>query len=500
MNNVVLLIAIPLLFVFGLPLVGIFTNKLNKILSLMLMIFNCVFAGELFWRLQGVDQIVVIGGFQPPFGINFYLSNLSLLGVGLVWCLGGVVLINIFRYKQELSVYFINLFVLFFIGITGIILTGDIFNMFIFLEITSIALFALLANNSSAVGAKGSFIYLIWSSISTAFMLLGIGLIYLFLGTLNLAEIAYQFHLLSPFVAVLIIALVLGAILLKLKIFPLNKWVPDLFTGASTIILPLLSGIIPLAAVYMFVRMGYQIFNIFNPAYLVFGIGFNKVLIILGILTMLMGEISALVQKNLKRMLGYSSMGQAGFLLIALSLGSKEALFGALFYLVPYVIAKTLLLLVSAHIITELKSAEINNLQGVAVENKFLGFGFILGSFGVLGLPLFGGFWGKFMIFQSLFSQLNLFYSIVILLIFVALIAEGTYFFRVISKMYQHSNITAVRLPQRPQLMITILLFASFIIYIGIQPSLWSTQINSIVTELSDQNRYIETVFPGVNK
>ena len=319
MVNPVLLIAVPLIGAFLIPVLSALRLKvLAKFITLITSSFSLVGAILIFNHVlhAGIFN-VKIAGFKPPFGINL---EITLLGSIIVMLLSlGILLTsfyNLFIAHSEPEDKFNIALTLLLLGGTGIALTGDMFNMFVFLEITSIAAYILSAYRRNGIGEEAGLKYLFIGSIGSLFFLLGVILLYTQAGSLNIARLAKYSadHLSNPVILFSTIMFIVG-LGIEAEIFPFNWWVPDVYQAAPDSISSVFAGAISKVGIYAFIRIFITVFN---------GVPYHETLIYLVLTGSLIAEGAALFQKDIKRLFAYSSLGQIGLIVFAFLLKIYE--------------------------------------------------------------------------------------------------------------------------------------------------------------------------------
>jgi len=318
-----LLIAIPLAGAFALPVVALGSKKLAKCVPALALLADLVIALILLPQVMEKAIVVSIGGFPPPFCINLMVGPLGLLLAILISLVGLLISIYAVGYiKTEPTEKYHALFLLLATGALGIVLTGDIFNLFVFFEILCIASYALTAFRRDQAGAEAAMKYLIQGTVGSTFILIAIGFLYGLFGTLNMADIAAKVPSAEPLHLFLILAFFIVGFGVEAAIFPLNAWLPDAHSSAPSSVSAILSAIAIKTGVYAIARVSYTLMN---------AQGFLIFISLIGIVTLVVGEIAAYRQKDdIKRMLAYSSIGQIGLIVFAIGIGTSFGLFGAL--------------------------------------------------------------------------------------------------------------------------------------------------------------------------
>jgi len=368
-----------------------FADLLANLGTLSLLVFSLYSISEVF-----THKILVykVGGWIPPIGICMVLDGLSsfmLVTVNLVSFLVALYSISYMqRYTDKPKFY--TLFMLMLAGMNGIIVTGDLFNLFVFLEIASIASYALVAFGTEAEELEASFKYAVMGSVASSFVLLGIALLYSYTSTLNMADISLTLSNKSNGMIVnFITVLFLAGFGLKAALVPFHAWLPDAHPSAPASISAMLSGVfIKTLGIYALCRI---LFNILGLSHQIFFI-----LIILGIISMIVGALLAIAQADIKRMFAYSSISQVGYIIFALGIGTPLAILGGLFHLFNHAIFKSLLFLDSGSIEYSTNTRDLKRLGGLNARLPITGVTSLFGSMSISGIPPLAGFWSKLII------------------------------------------------------------------------------------------------------
>jgi len=376
----------------------------------------------------------------------------------------------------------------------AIIMTGDLFNMFVFIEILSIGTAILVASRDKGLSYKGALKYMIFGAIGSSMLLFAIGFIYATLGTLNFAEIALRFHEINPTLASFIVLMFAGGVFVEAELFPFNLWVPDSYEGSAPHIDAILSGIVSTAGIYAVMRVFLTVFGIdVADKIIVFGkLNFNNILIAIGVITTIIGEFSALTQKDIKKVLAFSSMAQMGIIAFAIGVGSQNSITGGVFHLFNHAISKGLLFLTSAMIIRKIGSSNIDDMEGFGRYNKFIAIFFAIGAFGIIGIPFFNGFWSKMYIVQAAVKSAGISYLAISLILGAALI-EVFYYFRIIFKLFVDKKV-AVKNRIHPFAYISVITLAIIVIAVGVYPSMLTHILKHASAGLFEKGHYISTV------
>ncbi len=486
----VLLIAIPLLAAFLIPLLGIFWKELVRIIPGLVLGYLTILSASLYIDVLNTGTIVeTIAGWRAPWGINLVFSPLTGFLATLMTFIGFIIWLYSYRFKRNVEFeaakkYFIFLMLL-VAGSIGIVITGDIFNQFVFIEIVGISAYALTAFYTGRNSAEAAFKYLIMGSLSASALLIAIILIYSQLGTLNMAEIAANIHNMPPQYRVTAMIFFIIGIGVEAEIFPLNGWAPDAYTEAPGPVGSAFAGIVVKAGIYAMVRMMFTLFDISGPM---------QILIIIGMITLVVAETSALRQVQLKRMLAYSSIGQMGLVLVAFGMGTKAGVFAALFLMLNHAIIKPLLFFSGSYLVFNSKEKNISEMSGLGKLMPFTAAFFALGSFAIVGLPPFAGFWSKLSVLTAAANDGLL---LIIAIVLLVSIVEIVYYFRVINRIYffKFDKATSV-VPHKPRVnaLIAMAILAILILVIGFYPDSVSEILNRASEDLLNTPDYIKNV------
>lgn len=487
--NPVLLIVVPLGLAFAIPLFGFISKRIVKYIPVLGMIFNLVASITLIPRvLKGGPLVVSLGGQPPPFCINLMVGSLGLFFSVLIAIVGLMVSIYAVNYIREGNTqnYHI-LYLLLLVGATGIALTGDIFNLFVFFEILCISSYALVAYRGDKKGIESGIKYLVQGTVGSSLILIGIALLYGNFGTLNMAQIAQNIHSISSIPLFLPLVFLITGFGVEAAIFPLNAWLPDAYSSAPSSISAVLSGIAGKMGIYAIVRV---IFTIFGASSILLFILF------MGLITLLIGELAAFRQNNIKRMIAYSSVGQVGLIIFAFGLATSWGVQGALFQIVSHTLAKVLLFLAVGYMIYRAGSMDIPSLAGMGKRMPLTSLGFTVGAFSIIGFPPFIGFPSKFMIVKAALSTKELLFTILIGLVLLGTIIEVAYFLRVVQTIYfKESGEENTQRKEAPvAALIPIFILMILIVVIGVYPKLISGVLNSAASGLLDRIGYIKSV------
>jgi len=487
MVDPVLLIAVPLGLAFAIPLFALFWKAAVKYIPPVALAFNLVVSLLLLPRVLENSIIVSIGGWQPPFCINLVAGPVGVLFSTIIALVGLLVSVYALDYiKEGATEKYHMLYLLLLTGATGVVLTGDIFNLFVFFEILCISSYSLVAYLRDKASIESAVKYLIQGAVGSSLLLIGIGLLYGLFGTLNMADIAQSIRSVSPVSVFVPMVLIVAGLGIEAAIFPLNAWLPDAHSSAPSSISAILSGIAIEVGLYAVVRV---IFTIFGAQ------SFLPFLALLGILTLLVGEMCAFCQNNIKRMLAYSSIGQIGLILFALAIATSYGVTSGLFQLVSHTLSKALLFLAAGYMIYRAGSMEISALEGMGKKMPLTCLAFTIGVFSLVGLPPFIGFPSKFLIVRAALATKETYFIVLLGLALLGTVIEGAYFFRIIQVLYFKGEKSNPGREEAPVVaLIPMFIFVVLIVVVGIYPKLVNEVLNSAASEFLNRLDYIGSI------
>ncbi|MEO0101608.1 MAG: proton-conducting transporter membrane subunit [candidate division WOR-3 bacterium] len=398
-NLLPLFVALPLAGAFLIPLLTKIKNWLgvlvSNIITTALFGLALLTISETFW---GKILVYRVGGHQPPFGIILAVDALSALLVFLVATIGLTATIFSIRYLESFTGWgkFYSLLMLLLAGMNGISLTGDLFNLFVFLEISAITSYALVSFGLKAEGLEASFKYMVLGEIAGLSILLGIALLYAKTGTLNMADLAQTIALLPQSgIFWFIIFLFLFGFMTKAAVIPFHFWLPDAYQNAPIPIATILAGVFgKVAGIYALSRIIFNIFNLSratNPQF------FNLILF-LGICSLILGGFFALNQSDYKRLLAYSSISAIGYIFVGLGLGNFWGVSGAVFFIFAHALTKGLLFLTAGSVENTFGLSSLDGLVNWEKRLPVTGLSFNIGLLSLSGIPPFPGFFAKLFI------------------------------------------------------------------------------------------------------
>jgi len=403
-----LFVAVPLLVAFVIPLLARWNKWMPDILGNLATLYLLVAATGLYF-IRPFNNIMIykMGGWVPPFGINLVLDGLShllLLTVCLIAFMATFYSIAYMRKYTGKGKYYV-LFLLMLAGMNGVVLTGDLFNLYVFLEIAAVASYALVAFGTEAEELEASFKYLVMGALASAFILLGIGIIYGMTGTLNMADAARLLANVGTAGKMFVSAFFIMGFGLKAALVPFHAWLPDAHPSAPAPISAMLSGVLIKAlGVYAIVRIFYNVIGV-TPQ-------LSYILMVLGAASMLVGVLLAIGQWDFKRLLAYHSISQIGYVILGLGLGTPLGIMGGLFHLFNHALFKSLLFLNAGAVEYTVGTRQLEEMGGLSKKMPVTSATSLAASMSIAGIPPFNGFWSKLFIILACIQAGRLWFAL----------------------------------------------------------------------------------------
>lgn len=393
-------VIIPMGCAFLIPLVSKWRKGFSPLLancgSGLLLWFSIQ---SIFWLKSGI-KVYYAGGWKPPFGICMVLDGLTVLMLLVVNLIGFMALLYSVDYIKRFTAphLYYTLFCLLLAGLNGVVISGDLFNLFVFLEITSIASYALVAFGTEHEELEAAFKYLVLGSVASSMILLAIGMLLGSVSTLNMADISRSLNMAqAPQLILYCLALFLMGFGLKVALVPFHAWLPDAHPAAPAPMSAMLSGVvIKTIGVYALVRV---LFNIIGVSPVIY-----TILIWLGIVSMAVGVLLAIGQWDFKRLLAYHSISQIGYVIFGIALGTPLGIAGGLFHLFNHSLFKSLLFLNAGSVEYATGTRQLDKLSGLSQPMPYTSNTSLIASLSIAGIPPLCGFWSKFLIIVAAFQ------------------------------------------------------------------------------------------------
>jgi multicomponent Na+:H+ antiporter subunit D len=380
-----------------------------------------------------------LGGWVAPWGIEYRLDVLGAFMLLIVSGLGAIVLSSSPRsiareIPQSLHYLFCTSYLLCLAGLLGICITGDLFNLFVFLEISSLSSYALvsLGAGQSRRALWAAFQYLVMGTIGATFILIGIGLMYMMTGTLNMQDMAGHLRELVGRRTVLVaFAFLSVGISLKIALFPLHAWLPGAYTYAPSVVTAFLAATATKVSVYILLRF---VLTIFRRGFALQALELDTGLMVLSLTGIVVASMAAIYQTNVKRMLAYSSVAQIGYMVLGISFMSMAGLTGGIVHIFNHALIKGGLFLVMGCVALRLGSVRLESMKGLGRRMPLTMAAFVVGGLNLIGVPLTAGFITKWYLIVAALERglwpvalLTLFSSL-LAVVYVWRVVEAAYF------------------------------------------------------------------------
>ena len=392
-----LLVAVPLLGALLAVLAGLVSERGPPAVTALVLTVQTALAAWLGSRALLTGELSNgVGGFVAPYGIELVVDGLSAVVVVLVAVVSLAVLVYAVRDDPGGTAFYTE-YLLLVTGLTGMSVTGDVFNLYVFLEISGLATYALVASAGTGRSAVSALKYLLFGTVAASLYLLGVGYALVATGTLNMADLATELAAVgydSPLVLASFGFVVVG-LATKTALFPLHTWQPDAYNDSPDSVSALISALVSTVAAYALLRI---VYTVYTPAFFEAVPVARDAIVLFACVSIVVGSVLAVAQSEVKRMLAYSSVSQYGLVVVGLAIGTRAAVFGAIVHLVGHAIMKGGLF-VAAGTIDDLTGATtVEGYAGLADRFPVLGGASAVLMLAMVGVPPAVGFAGKWYI------------------------------------------------------------------------------------------------------
>ncbi len=352
----------------------------------------------LFQVIDGSSIVYALGGWAAPWGIEYRVDTLSAFVLVIVSAIGSVVMVFArasvaAEVAEDRICLFYTLYVLCLAGLLGIAITGDVFNLFVFLEISSLSSYALVSLGQNRRALLAAYRYLMMGTIGATFYIIGVGMMYMMSGTLNIADLSTIIPAIADTRTILVaLAFISVGIGLKLALFPLHLWLPDAYTYAPSAVTAFIAATATKVAVYVMIRI---LFTVFGRADIFSSTPIGDILMTLAIAAMFVASAVAIYQTNIKRMLAYSSIAQIGYMILGISFATQTGLTGGIVHLFNHALTKSALFMVMGCVFMRLGSVDIRDFNGLGKRMPITMAAFVIAGLSLIGTPFTVGFVSK---------------------------------------------------------------------------------------------------------
>jgi len=431
----VLQVAVPLLLA---PLCALFRDsRAAWFIALGGSVFALFCAAQLLGIVvQNGPLNYAIGGWMPPWGIAYRIDTVN----GFVLLLVSLIATLVAAYAPrsvdseiapEQRSLFYSAYLLCLTGLLGIAATGDAFNLFVFLEISSLSSYAMIAMGRDRRALTASFQYLIMGTIGATFILIGVGLCYMMTGTLNMTDLAARIPAVSETTTMrAAFAFLTVGISLKIALLPLHLWLPNAYAYAPSVVTALLAATATKVAVYVLLRF---FFTVFGVEFSFTEMRLDLVLLPLSLVAIVAASLVAIFQDNIKRMLAYSSVAQIGYMTLGISFFNITGLTATIVHLFNHALMKGALFLALGCVVYRIGTVQIAQFSGLGREMPWTMAAFVAGGLSLIGVPLTAGFISKWLLILAALE--NGWWPVAVLIVAASLLAV-VYIWRVVEQAY----------------------------------------------------------------
>jgi len=430
-------IATPLFVAVVIPIIARWKKSLSMPLAALALATSLILGVLLLPKILASGYLSYhMGAWEPPFGVEIRIDFLGIFMMILISAICLVVAIYSDKYisseveEGKIATYY-SLFLIFSASTLGFCATGDIFNMFVFFELTAVTSYALVAISGRGKAIKAAVKYLLMGEPASFLVLLAISLLYSVTGTLNMADLAGKITS-SGYTQVIIVAYVIFIMgfAVKAALFPLHVWLPDAHSMAPSPISALLSGLFVKMGIFGMIRLGHSVYTAYFSSDLSV---INSLLTWAAAAAVIYGSIMAIKQKDLKTMIAYSTVAHVGVILIGFGLTDVRALTGSMYHIIAHGLAKACLFLCTGSIIYQSGYRMIEDLKGASTKMPLTCAAFAVASLAIVGIPPTAGFISKWYLVWGSLDAGNIIVAVVIL---VGSLMSAVYCFRVVYYMF----------------------------------------------------------------
>ena len=428
-----------------------------------------------------------MGNWPPPYGIELGVDAFSALVLLVVTGASALALLAGRRgldadIEEERQPLFYAAWLLALAGLVGVPVSADAFNIFVFMEISALASYVLIAGGTDRRALPAVFKYLIMGTIGATFYLIGIGLIYLMTGTLNLADMELRIHEVADQKPILVAAgFITIGLALKAAVFPLHVWLPNAYTYAPNAVTVFLAACSTKVSLYLLLRFD---FFVFQPNLIGHDVQFSYFLMPLAVIAILIASGVALFEKNLKRLFAYSSVAQIGYILLGASLVSVAGLTASVVHIFNHALAKGALFLAIACLATRCSGLRLDNIAGAAQRMPWTMGAFVVAGLSLIGVPGTAGFVSKWTLISAALAEGAIGGALVAVIVLGSLMAL-VYVWRVVEAAYFSAPEKGVApLREAPLVLLTVTWAAALAnLYFGLVPSV-PIELSSAAAEI----------------
>ena len=379
-----------------------------------------------------------LGAWAMPWGIEYRVDMAGALMILIIAAIGAIVMPYAWRsiqhemLRKHVSLFY-TCYLLCLTGLLGIVVTGDVFNLFVFLEISSLSSYVLISLGSTRRALTAAYQYLVMGTIGATFILIGVGFLYMMTGTLNMMDLSQRLPDVADTRTIRVaFAFVTVGVSIKLALFPLHLWLPNAYTFAPSVVSAFIAATATKVGVYVLLRFFFTVFGI-HFSFAAMHVG--EILMLLAVTAILVASLVAVFQDNVKRMLAYSSVAQIGYIILGISLASVDGVSAGMLHLFNHAVIKGALFLAMGCIFLRLGSVELRDMHGLARQMPWTMAAFVVGGLSLVGIPLTAGFISKWYLVSAVLAEgywplaVLILVSSLLALMYIWRVVEAAYFF-----------------------------------------------------------------------
>ena len=471
-----LMIVLPLFAAFFLPITRLlkFERHCGRITTFVIFIVF-IMSIILTLRVYNMGEIYYyMGDWAPPLGIELIADSLGVFGALTISLVSFFIMLYSLgeisaELKKDTLLWYHILFLLLFASLIGISFSNDLFNLYVFFEITSIAACGIISVKQYRDCLEASFKYLMLSTLGSGLILLAIALVYMITGHLNITYAGIGLASVGdvyPKIILVSLALFTVGLSVKSALFPLHVWLPDAHSSAPTPSSAILSALVVKVYIISLIKILYNMYG----SFLVSVIPILSLIRILAAAAILLGSLFAIAQDDIKRMLAYSTVAQVGYIFLGISLLTLRGMTGGILHIFNHAVMKSLLFLSAGTIIYKCNIRKISDLKGIGFKMPIVMGSFTVGAMAMVGLPGFNGFISKLYLALGSLDSGKPFYIAVVL---ISSLLNAIYYFPIVIGGFfgdkehpelQHDNIPTA-------LSFTLVVLSLLVLITGIYPS-----------------------------
>lgn len=339
--------------------------------------------------------------------------------------------------KEAKQKYFYLILNLLLASILALIYTNDTFTAYVFIEINAVAACAIVVAKESKDTVKATIKYFIMSALGSGIYLFAISTLYsitghLAMSNMNEAIVNISTDYFIPLTTAMVLIIV--GLAVKSALFPFHTWLPDAHGSATSSASAILSSVVLKGYIILLIKILYRVYGF----EMLERLNILPVILVLGLLGMILGSVFALVQKDLKKMIAYSSVAQIGYIYLGIGLGTTYGMAAAAFHIIVHAVTKSMLFISGGNFLEIINSKKIEDLSGVGYIDPVSGISFVIGGLSMIGIPLFSGFISK-LLFVNAALDSNM-VIIVLLVLAISTLLNGMYYIPIILRLYNRNN------------------------------------------------------------